>query len=137
MAENVKPGYEGGVCYELDLFEANSNAMQSAVHTEVGGGNVGSGQCDRNGCFSRVGGPNSPTWLGENRYGQGGKVDSRQPFEVEATVDDEGSLTVSLSQGDKGAAQRKMDAFNKQIAGNPMGKGGMTERKSKRKNCSK
>ena len=50
MAENVKPGYGGGTCYEIDLLEANNNAMQSAIHTEVGGA-FGSGNCDRNGCY--------------------------------------------------------------------------------------
>ena len=56
MAENVMPGYGGGTCYEFDLLEANNNAMQTAIHTELGG-SYGSGNCDRNGCFARVGGP--------------------------------------------------------------------------------
>ena len=117
MAENVSPGFDGGVCYELDLFEANNNAMQAAIHTELGGGNVGSGQCDRNGCFSRVGGPNVPGWM-QPRYGRGGTIDSRKPFDVKAAVDSAGALTVSLTQG-----RASMESFNSRIAGNPMGKG--------------
>lgn len=48
MAENVHPGFGGGLCYEIDLLEANRNAMQTAIHTQLGGA-IGSGQCDRNG----------------------------------------------------------------------------------------
>jgi hypothetical protein len=32
MAENVGPGYGGGLCTEIDLFEANNNAMQACAH---------------------------------------------------------------------------------------------------------
>ena len=49
MAENVLPGYEEGTCTELDLLEANSGAMQTAIHTETGNAGFGSGVCDRNG----------------------------------------------------------------------------------------
>ena len=31
MAENVRPGFGGGTCYELDLLEANNNAMQTVT----------------------------------------------------------------------------------------------------------
>ena len=41
---------------QVDLFEANNHAMQTALHTELGG-SYGSGNCDRNGCFERTGGP--------------------------------------------------------------------------------
>ena len=44
---------------ELDVLEANNWAMQTAIHTETGG-SFGSGNCDRNGCFARVGGPMAP-----------------------------------------------------------------------------
>ena len=33
--------------------------MQSAIHTQTGGA-YGSGKCDRNGCYARVGGPQAP-----------------------------------------------------------------------------
>ena len=62
MAENVRPGFEEGMCTELDILEANNWAMQTAIHTELGG-TYGSGNCDRNGCFARVGGPQSPAEL--------------------------------------------------------------------------
>lgn len=35
MAENKNPGYGGGTCYELDLLEANNNAMQYALTAAV------------------------------------------------------------------------------------------------------
>ena len=31
MAENVRPGLNGGTCYELDLLEANNWAMQTVT----------------------------------------------------------------------------------------------------------
>ena len=63
------PGYGGGTCTEIDLLEANSNAMQTAIHTETGG-SYGSGNCDRNGCFARLGGPMAPSHL-RDKYGKG------------------------------------------------------------------
>ena len=77
---------------ELDLFEANNWAMQTAVHTQVGG-SYGSGNCDRNGCFQRVGGPQSPPDQ-QNKYGPGKEIDSMRPFRVSATVERRGSHTV-------------------------------------------
>ena len=62
MAENVAPGWGGGTCMELDILEANNHAMQTAIHTRTGG-RYGSGNCDRNGCFARIGGPQSPAEL--------------------------------------------------------------------------
>lgn len=44
MAEHVAPGLDDETCYEIDLLEANSNVIQSAVHTEHEGF-FGSGQC--------------------------------------------------------------------------------------------
>ena len=35
MAENVAPGWRDGLCTELDLFEANSHSMQTAIHTQA------------------------------------------------------------------------------------------------------
>lgn len=91
MAENVKPGLDDGLCTEIDVLEANNWAMQTAIHTKLGtrapqltrflcgvielrgcafscdfscmhvGGTFGSGDCDRNGCFMRLG----PTALPE------------------------------------------------------------------------
>ena len=46
MAENVKPGLGGKLCIEVDLLEANNHAMQTAIHTELGGA-YGSGNCAR------------------------------------------------------------------------------------------
>ena len=42
MAENVAPGWQGGMCTEVDILEANNHAMQTAIHTETGG-SFGSG----------------------------------------------------------------------------------------------
>lgn len=117
VAENVAPGYNGGTCYEIDLLEANSNAMQAAVHTQLGG-SIGSGQCDRNGCFQKTGGPNSVP-IHRESYGPGKTIDTSRPFEVSANLATDGSLTVELSQG----PTRTVRSFDASIAGNPQGSG--------------
>ena len=62
--------------------------LQGRGHSESSSdGSFGSGQCDRNGCFARVGGPQAPQWL----YGAGKQIDSMRPFEVEASVDADGA----------------------------------------------
>ena len=116
MAENVAPGYGGGVCTEIDLLEANNNAMQTAIHTETGGA-FGSGNCDRNGCFARVGGPNAPSQY-QSSYGAGRSIDSMRPFEVEASVGSDGALGITLAQGGN-----VVTSFDRHMAGNPQGTG--------------
>ena len=118
MAENKKPGYGGGMCTELDLLEANNNAMQTAIHTELDGA-FGSGNCDRNGCFARIGGPQSPRWA-QKLYGNRGgtQIDSMKPFDVEAAVDGVEGLTIKLRQGGS-----VVTSFDKSMAGNPQGTG--------------
>ena len=116
MAENVKPGYNGGTCYEVDIFEANNNAMQTAIHTELGG-SYGSGNCDRNGCFARVGGPQSPRDL-QGKYGKYKTINSMKKFLVSVKSDSDGALTITLSQDGK-----TVQSFNRYMAGNPQGKG--------------
>jgi len=116
MAENVRPGYGGGTCVELDLFEANNHAMQTAIHTQLGG-SYGSGNCDKNGCFARVGGPQSPSHL-QNAWGKYKTIDSSRPFNLKAGVDSHGALRVQLSQG-----SAHVTSFDTHMAGNPQGHG--------------
>ena len=101
MAENVKPGLDGEMCIELDVLEANNWAMQTAIHTEQGG-KYGSGRCDRDGCFARIGGTNSPRDL-QRAYGPTSNkiISTLKPFDVESTVDGQGSLTIKLKQDGK------------------------------------
>ena len=78
-----------------------------------GDGAFGSGRCDRNGCFSRVGGPRSPSHLAKlYGNGKGVDIDSMRPFDVEARVDAEGGLTVSLMQDGT-----RVVSFDKTMAG--------------------
>ena len=111
------PGFEDGTCTELDMLEANNNAMQTAIHTETGG-EFGSGNCDRNGCFARVGGPMAP----QNRQTQYGprssQIDSMRPFTVTTSVTVRGAMTIQLSQDG-----HTLVSFDKAIAGNPQGQG--------------
>ena len=118
MAENVEPGVDDGMCYELDLLEADNKAMQTAIHTELGG-TYGSGNCDRNGCFARVGGPQAPPAL-QGVYGKGAghKINTEKPFEVLTSVDATGGMTIKLSQDGK-----TMHSFDPRMAGNPQGQG--------------
>ena len=90
--------------------------MQSAIHTEQFG-SFGSGNCDRNGCFARIGGPKSPPHL-QGKYGPKKEIDTNKPFQVEAAVDGRGSLTVMLQQ-----AGRRVTSFDGRMAGNPQGDG--------------
>jgi hypothetical protein len=117
MAENVAPGYGEGMCTEIDLLEANRHSMQTAIHTQLGG-TYGSGNCDRNGCVARVGGPTAPK-QNQIKYGEERKtIDSARPFRVQAAVDEEGALTVTLTQ-----PGREVISFDKRMAGNPEGHG--------------
>ena len=100
----------------MDLLEANSGAMQAAIHTETGG-SYGSGNCDRNGCFARVGGPQAP-FEKRDAFGVGKTIDTRRSFDVEATVDVEGALRIQLRQG-----ANVVTSFDRSMAGNPAGSG--------------
>jgi hypothetical protein len=91
--------------------------MQTAVHTETGNVGFGSGVCDRNGCFARVGGPQAPSWA-QQLYGPGKRLDTMQPFDVSAETDSAGALTITLAQG-----ATRFHSFDRQMAGNPMGAG--------------
>ena len=118
MAENVDPGVDDELCYELDLLEADNRAMQTAIHTELGG-TYGSGNCDRNGCFARVGGPQAPPEL-QNVYGKGAghTINTDQPFEVVTSADSTGGMTIKLKQDG-----RSIHSFDRRMAGNPQGQG--------------
>ena len=98
------------------MLEANRHAMQTAIHTELGG-EYGSGDCDRNGCFARVGGPTAPVAL-QSKFGPGKWIDSDRPFEVTSSVDSSGALTIKLSQGG-----HEVTTFDRHMAGNPQGSG--------------
>ena len=92
--------------------------MQSAIHTELDGA-IGSGKCDRNGCYSRVGGDRSPGHL-RRHYGNanGVTINSMKPFDVSASVSVENGLTVTLGQDGK-----YVNSFDRWMAGNPQGAG--------------
>eukprot|EP00326_Haptolina_ericina_P030292 CAMPEP_0181170916 /NCGR_PEP_ID=MMETSP1096-20121128/1625_1 /TAXON_ID=156174 ORGANISM="Chrysochromulina ericina, Strain CCMP281" /NCGR_SAMPLE_ID=MMETSP1096 /ASSEMBLY_ACC=CAM_ASM_000453 /LENGTH=192 /DNA_ID=CAMNT_0023258517 /DNA_START=1623 /DNA_END=2197 /DNA_ORIENTATION=+ len=122
-AENVHPGIDGGLCVELDLLEANNHAIQTAIHTEAGG-TYGSGRCDRNGCFARVGGPMAPaSYKWGYGSGFGYSIDTKKSFDVVAGVTTGGELVVRLLQVDHMGTQHEIVAFNRSMAGNPQGKG--------------
>ena len=110
MAENIAPGWEEGVCTEIDLLEANNHAMQTAIHMQTGG-EYGSGNCDANGCFARIGGPMAPPEL-MNAYGEGKKIDTRHPFDVHTSVDTSGAISIILKQDG-----RLVTSFDHKMAG--------------------
>jgi hypothetical protein len=116
MAENVYPGLDGEMCIEMDILEANNWAMQTAIHTEHGG-DYGSGNCDKNGCFARIGGPMAPRDL-RDAFGPFKDINTHSPFEVEAKVDNLGAPTMTLQQRGKHVV-----SFDQHMAGNPQGRG--------------
>ncbi len=116
MAENLAPGWGDETCTEIDILEANNHAMQTAIHTETGG-SYGSGNCDRNGCFARTGGPQSPAST-RRLYGEGQRIDTRQPFDVKTSMNGAGEMNIELTQNGK-----SITTFDHRMAGNPQGKG--------------
>lgn len=110
MAENTRPGLNGEECIELDVLEANNWAMQTAIHTQQGG-KYGSGNCDRNGCFARVGGPASPRER-QHSYGPNQRINSLKPFKVESRVENDGAFVIQLQQDGK-----TVTSFDRYMAG--------------------
>ena len=90
-------GFGASECPEVDLVEANREAMQTAIHMESGGG-FGTGKCNRIGCFLRTGGDATNAQVRKEAYGIGKKIDSAHPFRLTSRLDPIGGLTVSLSQ---------------------------------------
>jgi hypothetical protein len=117
MVATHKPGLHGGLCTEIDLIEADERSLQSAIHTKVGS-RIGHGECEQNGCLAKTGGPMAPANL-RDKYGSGGTIDTRIPFEVEAAVDIQGALTVMLLQ----PGGSRVTVFDRVMAGNPQGHG--------------
>ena len=119
MAHTLLPGIGGSVCTEIDVLEINNNAAQSAIHTETGG-QYGSHRCDQNGCAAMLGGL-SFTALdqGSARALRASKdIGSNLPFRVQAQVEADGELRVTLFQHGKDAL-----VFDKRLGGNPQGSG--------------
>jgi len=76
-------------CVELDLMEANTNAIQTTVHTAA----TGPG-CDANGCVLNWGKTST------EMYGPSGDhtINTEQPFRVITSFGLDGSMSVSLVQ---------------------------------------
>ena len=90
--------------------------MQTAIHTETGG-KYGSGNCDKNGFFSRLGGPMSPPNT-MSLYGKGKRIDTTKPFRVTTSLDYSGAMKIVLEQNGK-----SVTSFDHRMAGNPQGHG--------------
>jgi hypothetical protein len=109
-------------CTELDLFEANSHAVQATVHTQRGLG--GDGTCNQWGCTVNWGNfptanPASGGQPTSQLYGPGAAgIDSTQPYTVVASMRTHGELAIELVQ-----AGARVPFFNASSASNP-GTGG-------------
>ena len=103
--------------------------MQTAIHTETGNAGFGSGVCDRNGCFARVGGPQSPRSM-QGHYGQGKTIDSMQPFRVTTHVDDAGAMSIMLGQNGN-----SITSFDRRIAGGLQWRAAVASRKRTGRPC--
>lgn len=118
---DIQPGHSWKPCVEVDLMEANSMAYHTSLHTQPWGGEM-DGTCNAIlGCVANIGGyERGPSGeLSKELYRPGAnKIDSSRPFQVTASFEYNGHLTVTLSQdGDV------VPVFNRTLAGNPMGKG--------------
>jgi len=107
-----------GWCTEIDVFEANTHAIQATVHTQRGEG--GDRTCNQWGCGVNWGryGHTRPAAQGglstAALYGPGASIDTRRPFMVTASFGNEGQMSVTLSQDG-----RSLPFFNRTSASNP------------------
>ena len=91
-----------GWCTEIDVFEANTHAIQATVHTQRGEG--GDRTCNQWGCGVNWGryGHTRPAAQGglstAALYGPGASIDTRRPFMITASFGNEGQMSVALSQ---------------------------------------
>ena len=93
-------GFDGGVCTEMDIMEANVRGFHSALHTERG--DDYDGTCNQKGCVVNFG-ANDATPSGlqtAHMYGlaAGARIDTRYPFTVTASFDEAGVWATTLSQ---------------------------------------
>lgn len=87
-------------CFELDIMEGNRMAFHSSLHTQLGG--TFDGACNLNGCLSNLGRfPYSREGKRANEsYGPNAFINTLEPFQVFASVDTKGRMTVNLKQHD-------------------------------------
>lgn len=109
---NYCDGQTGG-CIEIDIMEANMMAFHTSLHTEEG--SAFDGSCNGNGCAANLGRyPYTVSGLRtKDLYGPGAKIDSKKPFQVSASWDSHGSMTIHLAQG-----EHVVPLFNATSAGN-------------------
>jgi len=111
---DIQPNFGG--CFEMDLMEANSHAYEASLHTDLGSRTAFDGTCNMNGCSVNVGRyPYTKSGLKTGElYGPGAKViDTNKPFQVKASVSEDGYMSVVLSQ-----EGRTLPHFNRTEAGN-------------------
>lgn len=101
----------------MDVFEGNLAALQTTVHTEATTEWNADGTCNRAGCYVNWGnheqtasGQRAQHLFGLDAHGG---IDTSEPFDVAASVTQEGALSVALSQ-----RGRTLPFFNSSIAGN-------------------
>eukprot|EP00419_Tripos_fusus_P000243 CAMPEP_0172691612 /NCGR_PEP_ID=MMETSP1074-20121228/24675_1 /TAXON_ID=2916 /ORGANISM="Ceratium fusus, Strain PA161109" /LENGTH=475 /DNA_ID=CAMNT_0013511709 /DNA_START=145 /DNA_END=1572 /DNA_ORIENTATION=- len=114
---DIQPDYGG--CFEIDLMEANSVAYEASLHTELGTRTAFDGTCNMNGCAVNIGRyPFTKSGVHTGKlYGPGADViNTKRPFQVEASVSKDGYMTVILLQG----AQR-LPFYNRTSADNSPG----------------
>jgi len=114
---DIQPDYGG--CFEIDLMEANSAAYEASLHTELGTGKAFDGTCNMNGCAVNIGRyPFTKSGASTGQlYGPGADViDTKEPFQVEASISKDGYMTVILSQG-----ARRLPFYNRTAAANTLG----------------
>ena len=86
---------DGGGCVEIDLFEGNTKALQTTVHTETG---TGCGACNEWGCMVNYGFNGDDSFYGTSASST---IDSSRAFQVSAAFSEAGSMTLELTQDGK------------------------------------
>lgn len=105
-------------CFEVDLMEANKMAYHASLHTQDG--DEHDGTCNAiYGCTVNTGRyPYMRSgWRTSELYGPGAKaIDTNHKFQIIASFDSVGNMTISLAQGNV-----TVDLFNRSSAGNVKG----------------
>lgn len=115
---DIQPNGGWQPCFEVDLMEANKMAYHASLHTQDG--DIHDGTCNaKYGCTVNTGRyPYMRSgWRTSELYGPGAKaIDTDRTFQIIASFDSAGSMTISLAQGDV-----TVDLFNRSSAGNVKG----------------
>ena len=94
---DVQTPFDQGGCLEIDLFEGNTKAMATTLHTlNEQPPQYKDDDCNQWGCQVDWGKDDASKY---SLHNSAGGIDSSKPFEMEAAFDAQGGMTVTITQG--------------------------------------